>query len=80
MADVNVGYVNIKALAPKSMQEKESNMRLLIGYTIFCPSGHCLPLRDRILYSIHKLMIDPYNIMIVKYGSAEEIRCIFDDI
>ena len=46
MADVNVEYLKgqivfIKVLEPKSMQQKESNMRLWIGKTIL-PLGQSL--------------------------------------
>ena len=61
----------IKALAPKSMQEKESNMRLRICYTIlslgslFGITRQSLVMpnsdpREKIVYPIHKHMIDFY--------------------
>ena len=61
----------IKAVAPKSMQETESNMvcgdveNLTLG-TLFGIIRQSLVMpssdpRDRIVYPIHRLMIDSYN-------------------
>ena len=86
----------MKVLAPKSMQEKETNMCLWICSTIlslwslFGITWQSLVMqssdpRGRIVYSIHKLMIDSYipvpqNVLTDLKGPKEKyINCTMDD-